>query len=102
MRYICNCNRAEIKYLVTKWRPYTNAHSGNTRPLCVLCKLYCDNCIKEHKLYLEDCIKIPVTLNAITKEKAVYQLLIETTKYCPGYLPKTDLTRALSYTTKKQ
>jgi len=106
MKYLCHCGK-EISILILGWQQYKNAHSGDIRPLCIYCKLYCQDCGKEeHELLTNDLngwIDVfHIHLSTATKERALTQLWIQilsSDSYdsIKGYyLPKTDLKKALS------
>lgn len=74
------------------------------RPLCLDCKLLCkehaEELSKEHGKYFY--FIYPVSLTAQTRDMLVKQIIAQTIKRLPGYLPKTDIRRALTIASRRK
>ncbi len=97
MNWVCECGRAEADTLVIFWddsRLYD-------RPVGKLIKLLCSGCVEQHvrrtaNYWRKDNFQyLPVGLSAQTMDRLVNQILAQVIGEAHGYVPKTDLRRAI-------
>lgn len=96
MEWVCSCNKpATTLELVWQWRDAASIGHRHGRYVCYECRIVCGDCVEKHPD--ADYQFVPVKLTANTKGELVNQILAETvqTGQLRGYLPKTDLQRAL-------
>jgi hypothetical protein len=96
MEWSCDCgNTVTTLELVWQWRSAADIGQRRGRFVCYRCRIVCPNCIEQHPD--ADYQFMPVKLNADTKRKLVDQILAETIRghELRGYLPRTDLQKAL-------
>lgn len=95
MEWLCTCGKpATTLELVWQWRDAAAIGQRHGRYVCYRCRIVCGDCIEKHAD--ADYQFFQVRLTASTKEKLVDQILAETLqKGLRGYLPRTDLQRAL-------
>lgn len=95
-KWLCSCGQPTTTLeLVWVWREAASIGQRRGRYVCYRCRIVCDNCTEKHPD--ADYQFLRVRLTASTKGKLVDQLLAETvrTGQLRGYLPRTDLQRAL-------
>lgn len=95
MEWLCNCGKPVTTLeLLWQWRDAAAIGHRHGRHVCYRCRIGCGQCIYEHGD--NDCQYFQLNLTAPTKQKLVSQILAEILNDNPlGYLPRTDLQRAL-------
>jgi hypothetical protein len=101
MEWLCQCGKpVTVVELLWHWRDAADIGQRHGRYVCYRCRIGCNDCIPQQAD--KDYEYFPVKLNAHNKQALVGQVLAETVNRGPrGYVPKTDVQRALR-TVRKQ
>jgi len=95
MQWLCDCGKPVTTVEVLwQWRDAAAIGQKHGREVCYQCRIGCGDCVHahgdEHRQYFQ------VGVTARTKRDLVSQILAQILKQNPlGYLPRTDLQRAL-------
>jgi len=95
MDWLCNCNKPVTTLeILWQWRDAAAIGHRRGRFVSYRCRIGCEDCVPEQND--KDYQYFPVTLTASTKQVLRDQVLAEVMrKGLRGYLPRTDLQRAL-------
>jgi hypothetical protein len=95
MEWLCSCGKpATTLELVWQWRDAAAIGHRHGRYVCYRCRIVCEDCVEKHAD--ADYQFFQVGLTAGTKRGLADQILAESLqKGLRGYLPRSDLQRAL-------
>jgi len=97
MVWLCNCGKAVTTLrLLWQWRDAGAIGQKHGRNVCYGCRIGCEDCLHVEPGGGEGYQYVKVKLTAPAKSALVNQILAEVINQgIPGYLPKTDLQKAL-------
>lgn len=100
MEWLCRCGKtATTVEVLWVWRPGAAIGHRHGRYVSYRCRIGCETCVPNGME--KDCQYFQVKLTAIMKQRLVGQVLAQVLNAGPqGYLPRTDLQRALRYVNK--
>jgi hypothetical protein len=95
MEWLCNCGKEATRIeILWQWRSAESIGHKRGRFVSYRCEIGCDHCVREHGE--ENCQYFEVGLNGRTKSAVASQIVPQILRQAPrGYVPKTDLKKAL-------
>lgn len=95
MSWLCQCGKPVTTVeILWQWRDAAAIGQRRGRFVSYRCRIGCNDCVPEHRDNDHQYFKVKLT--ARTKRDLVGQIVAEVLKQDPrGYIPKTDLQRAL-------